>query len=95
MESEHLPRRDLRATLCQVERGLFHINYRTDTAEPDVHELPRYQLGASASDAKRRIEKAARRCGFASVLWDDATVIAASLGGSEIVPAATGLAAGG
>lgn len=94
MESERLPRRPLRATLCELERGLFHINYRTDTAAPDVHELPRYQVGASSSDAKRRIEKAARRCGFAIVLWDDATVVAAPLGGQEHAPAAARLAAG-
>ena len=94
MEFERLPRRVLRATLCQVECGLFHINYRTDTGAPDAQELPRYQLGASALDAKRKIERVARRSGFAVVLWDDATVVAAPLGGGEMAAAATAVAAG-
>jgi len=91
-ESGRLPRRFLRATLCEVERGLFHVNYRTDTAAWDVHELPRYQLAGNAFDAKRRIESAARGCGFGIVLWDDAIHVAPPL--PEIVPAAAGVAAG-
>lgn len=93
MESGRLPRQVLRATLCEVERGLFHVNYRTDTALSDFHELPRYQLGGSGSDAKRRIERAARRCGFAIVLWDDATGAATPLGEPEIAAAAARVAA--
>ena len=83
MQSGRLPLPVLRATLCEVERGLFHSNYRTDTAAADVHEMPRYILAGSTADAMRRIEKAARRCGFELVLWDDGAIAAASPGGRE------------
>ncbi len=93
MESERLRQRVLRATLCQVERGLFHINYRTDSVAAEVHDLPRYQLGTSGSEAKRRIERTARKCGFSSVLWDDAMAVTAPLAGAEVTTVA-GLTAG-
>ncbi|WP_428491803.1 hypothetical protein [Rhodopila sp.] len=93
MESERLRQRVLRATLCQVERGLFHINYRTDSIAAELHDLPRYQLGASGSEAKRRVERTARKCGFSSVLWDDAMVVTAPLSGAE-VPAGAGATVG-
>ena len=93
MESERLRQRVLRATLCQVECGLFHINYRTDSIAAEMHDLPRYQLGANASEAKRRIERTARKCGFSMVQWDDAMVVAAPLTGAE-VPVASGATVG-
>jgi hypothetical protein len=59
----------LRATLCEIERGLFHVSYRSDTADRRVGELPIYQVGASASDARQRIEQWAHGCGFDQVIW--------------------------
>ena len=92
MESERLRQWVLRATLCQVERGLFHVNYRCDSTVADIHDLPRYQLGANSLEAKRRIERAARTCGFSSVLWDDAMVVAAPLAGAEVAAGAGAIA---
>lgn len=64
----------LRATLCEVERGLFHVNYRSEAVDWDVHELPLYQVGTSAADAQQRIEQRAQECGFDIVTWDHVLV---------------------
>jgi hypothetical protein len=63
----------LRATLCEVERGLFYIAYSLDVAAPGRRLLPPYQVGTSASDAMRRVEQEARACGFESIVWDELT----------------------
>jgi hypothetical protein len=60
----------LRATLCEIERGLFRVGYRTDEANLDLNDLPTYQVGGSAADAKRRIEVRAHLCGFETVVWE-------------------------
>jgi hypothetical protein len=70
MGSRRLRAQILRATLFEIERGLFHVSYRTDTAEWVGHEMPAYQTGTSASDARQRIEARARGYGFESVVWD-------------------------
>jgi hypothetical protein len=57
----------LQATLCEVERGLFHVTYLADTAVP---VLPSYQVGTCAADAKQRIESQAKIYGFETVVWD-------------------------
>ena len=69
MRSRNAQGRILRAALCEVERGLFHVSYRRDS-HVDIHELPTYQLGTSASDAEQRVEQRAVECGFTAVMWD-------------------------
>jgi hypothetical protein len=60
----------IQATLCEIERGLFQLSYRTGNAALRVDELPIYQVAASADDAKRRVEVRAMQCGFDLVVWD-------------------------
>ena len=62
----------LQATLCEVERGLFHVSYLADAA---VHGMPTYQVGTCAADAKQRIESEAKNCGFETVIWDCAHIV--------------------
>jgi hypothetical protein len=62
--------RVLRATLCEVERGLFYVTYTMESAALGKHLLPRYQVGTCASDAQQRIEKRARECGYEVVIWE-------------------------
>ena len=62
--------RTLRASLCEVERGLFHVAYDAHDIELGRHLLPPYQVGISASDARGRIEQVARECGYESVTWE-------------------------
>jgi hypothetical protein len=96
MGSRRSPGRILRATLCEIERGLFHVSYRSDVVEWDVHELPAYQVGASAVDAKQRIEARAQGCGFETVLWEYALVVPTSMPDptGETAPPPQGIAAG-
>ncbi len=61
----------LRATLCEVERGLFCIAYSWDAAGGDRRLLPRYQVGTNAADAMRRVEREARGHGYAAIVWEE------------------------
>jgi hypothetical protein len=62
----------LRAAFCEIERGLF---YATDCAgRSDAHELPAYQLGTCAADAKQRIEEIISARGYETVIWEDTLV---------------------
>lgn len=79
MGSRRMPGRVLRATLCEIERGLFHVGYQSDLAQWGVRELPAYQVGACAAEAKRRIEEQAQGCGFETVVWDYALFMPTSL----------------
>lgn len=63
----------LRATLCEIEQGLFYATYCTRGS--DAHELPAYQLGACAADAKQRIEKIISARGYETVIWEDTLVV--------------------
>ena len=67
METGNTQGRILVATMCAIERGLFCVGYRTDAIGGD---LPIYQVGACAADARRRIEVQAKACGFDAVIWD-------------------------
>ncbi len=71
MRSKLPEERMLYATLCEVERGLFHVSYRMEGAGLGKHHLPLYQLGTCASEARLLIEQQALESGFASVVWDD------------------------
>jgi hypothetical protein len=66
--------RTLRATLCEIERGVFYATY-PDCELTSADELINFQIGASAADAKRRIELSAQTLGYGSVAWTE-TIIA-------------------
>jgi hypothetical protein len=70
MGSKIAEERTLHATLCEVERGLFHVTYRMEGAGLGKHHLPLYQLGTNASEARLLIEQQARERGYAAVVWD-------------------------
>lgn len=59
--------RILAATICEIERGLFHVSYHMAAIEQD---LPIYQVGACAAEAQGRIEQMAKARGFDVVVWD-------------------------
>jgi hypothetical protein len=65
--------RTLRATLCEIERGLFYATYRTVGAVAD--EMPAYQLGTDAADAKRKIEAIVGALGYHTIIWEDTIVV--------------------
>jgi hypothetical protein len=67
--------RTLRATLCEIERGLFYVTYPSHALESDILELPTYGLGACASHVKHRIEKSIHAFGYETVMWEDALVL--------------------
>jgi hypothetical protein len=69
MASQIVEEQILQATLCEIERGLFRVAYRSSGVGPGIQYLPRYQVGTSASDAQSRIEQCARECGYSSVVW--------------------------
>ncbi len=60
--------RTLRATLCEIERGLFHVRYQVGDAEWDGDDLPRYWVGTSVSDAEQHVRQRALEVGFEAVL---------------------------
>jgi len=65
--------RTLRATLCEIERGVFYVTYPGSASDTD--ELVIYQTATSAADAKLRIELNARALGYDTVIWKQ-TIIA-------------------
>jgi hypothetical protein len=72
-------RRSLRATLCEIELGLFSVSYRCDAPARLLHDLPIYQVAACLSDAERKIELRARACGFDTVIWEHSLMAPAHL----------------
>lgn len=74
MEIRMAEGRMLRATLCEIERGLFCVTYSRDSVELGKHLLPPYQVGTDASDAMRRIEQRARECGYQAITWEPTIV---------------------
>jgi hypothetical protein len=64
--------RTLRATLCEIERGVFFATY--PDGAPDSDRLPTYQTGRSAADAKRQIERSAEALGYDTVMWGEGIV---------------------
>jgi hypothetical protein len=87
--------RTLRATLCEIERGVFYATYPDRESAALAAELTNYQIGASAADAKRRIELSAQALGYETVSWTE-TIVAplfASLTKTVVhEPAATNVA---
>lgn len=60
----------LRATLCEIERGLFHARYLTPPSGTNARDLPVYQVAMSATDAKLWIEESARALGYKTIIWE-------------------------
>jgi hypothetical protein len=70
MPTASKPGSTLCASLSIIENGLFHAVYRTSDASGDLRQLPAYQVGASVSEAMRRIEASAHSLGYQTVVWD-------------------------
>jgi hypothetical protein len=66
--------RTLRATLCEVEHGLFYVTYPGHVSESELLELPTYGLGASAIHVRQEMEKSIRTFGYETVIWEAAPV---------------------
>jgi hypothetical protein len=66
------PGRMLRVSICEIERGLFQAKYRTHKSAVFTHELPTYQVGVSASEARQWIEQSARAIGYDTIIWEKA-----------------------
>lgn len=77
MEAARRHGKTLRATLCEIERGVFYATYFQDRTAPDTEDLPRYQVGRSAGDAKQQLEGNARELGYEAVSWKESIVIPA------------------
>jgi len=61
----------LRATLCEIERGLFRARYLTPPSGTNARDLPVYQVAVSATDAKLWIEESARALGYHTIVWEE------------------------
>jgi hypothetical protein len=66
---------ELRATFCEIERGLFQATYHIRRSASNVEELPKCQIGDCESDAKRRIEQSALALGYETVVWEERHVV--------------------
>jgi hypothetical protein len=65
----------VRATLCEIERGLFYTTFIACGPGSDLKQLPQYQAVASAAEARRRVEEGCRALGYAAVTWADELVV--------------------
>lgn len=86
MEAVRRHGRILRATLCEIERGVFYATYFQDKAAPDTENLPHYQVGKCASDAKLQIEANARALGYEGVSWKEAIIVPVFAARAESAP---------
>jgi hypothetical protein len=66
---------ELRATLCEIERGLFQATYHIRSSASNDEELPACQVGDCELDAKRRIEQSAHALGYETVIWEERHVV--------------------
>jgi hypothetical protein len=65
----------VRATLCEIERGLFYITFIACGPGSDLNDVSQYQVVASAAEARRRIEEECFALGYAKVIWADVLVV--------------------
>jgi uncharacterized protein YcaQ len=63
--------RTLRASLCEIERGVFYATYPESV---DSNSLVTYHVGTSAAEAKKTIEASARALGYDTVIWDRTSI---------------------
>lgn len=66
--------RTLRATLCEIERGLFYATYSSHASKSDILELPTYGLGTCASHVKQKMETSIHTFGYETIIWEDGLV---------------------
>ncbi len=79
----------LRATLCEVEHGVFYVTYPACEDASGIGETATYEMSANSADAKQTIERRARALGYESVMWTETIVVPkfASQPGSAIATA--------
>lgn len=65
----------VRATLCEIERGLFYTTFIACGPGSDLNILPQYQVVASPAEARRKVEQDCLALGYATVIWADALVV--------------------
>jgi hypothetical protein len=70
MPAASKPGSTLCASISIIENGLFHASYRPSDCSNDFRQLPAYQVGASVSEAMRRIEASAHSLGYLTIVWD-------------------------
>jgi hypothetical protein len=78
--------RTLRATLCEIERGVFYATYPGHEAAAGAEELITYQVGTSAADAQRQIERSAQALGFDTIVWTGTVSVPLFASSSGIAP---------
>jgi hypothetical protein len=86
MDASKRHSRALRATFCEIERGLFYVTYPSHALEAELLELPTYGLGTCAFHVKQRMEESIRAFGYETVIWEDALVLPQS---HSLAPAPT------
>jgi hypothetical protein len=64
--------RQLWATICEIEPGLYQTIYSNTGSAAEEGKLPLYQTGECPSDAKRRIEHSVRALGYDAITWIEA-----------------------
>ena len=70
MSSNSTDQRSLSAWINVIENGLFHILYTYRRTASDLQRLPNYQVGASLSDVKQKVQNRASQIGFGAIVWD-------------------------
>jgi hypothetical protein len=65
----------VRATLCEIEHGLFYTTFIACGLGSDLAEIPQYQVVDNAAEARRRIEERCVALGYGEVIWSDAMVV--------------------
>ena len=65
----------VRATLCEIEHGLFYTTFIACGLGSNLVEIPQYQVVATAAEARRRVEERCLALGYTEVIWADALVV--------------------
>jgi hypothetical protein len=67
--------RTLRASLCEVERGVFYATYTDCESTLEADELSAYQVGTCAAEAKQIFERGAQNLGYDTIIWTETIVV--------------------
>jgi hypothetical protein len=78
--------RTLHVALCEVERGVFYATYPDCESAAVADEVATYHIGASAADAKRRIELSANALGYDTVIWTETVMVPPFASPAKTVP---------
>lgn len=62
----------LRATLLEIEPGLYRAQYsgEINPDDADEREIPDFHLGTNAEGVKQWVEEMAARLGYDRVVWE-------------------------